>query len=185
MRGPRVLIVFEFPPGDAEWQLRDVADHLQALDPSIEVSVCAGWLAQYSPGGLSLARVANGAWVHLRAFAQILAGPYDAVLVRSAPPLIQMTVAAACRLTVKPFWVWLMDAHPEIEAEIWGRRPVLGSLCRALVRLNRRVLAAAELVIVLDDAMRQRLLPGHDECRVVICPTWGQLRSRPQSLVAK
>lgn len=170
----KVLIVFEFPPGDAEWQNRDVADALRRQSPGLQVAFCHGWYAKYQAGGGRLGRVCNGLWVHLRAFFQILFGRADAVLVRSTPPLIQMTVAAACRMRGIPYWVWLMDAHPEIEYELWSGRPGAGAVLAALVKLNSACLRGAQIVIVLDDSMRHRLVPTLPDERVIVCPTWGR-----------
>ena len=170
----RILFVFEFPPSEAEWQLRDLAAGLQARRPGLAISYCTGFAARYSPGGLHPLRIVNGFWVHLRAIGQILLGRYDAVLVRSAPPLIQMTVALACRLRGLPYWIWLMDAHPEIEQVLCQGKPVIAWVLGALCRLNRRGLRRAQLVVVLDQAMRRRLVPSVGADRVIVCPTWGR-----------
>lgn len=175
--GQRFLFVYEFPPGDAEWQLRDLAAGLVAQEPTLRISYCVGFLAHYVPGGLSGVRLLNAAWTHLRASGQILFGNYDAVMVRSAPPLIQFTVAAACAARGIPYWFWLMDAHPEIESELWAKRPVVGTIARGLARLNRSCIRHAELVIVLDEGMRQRLVSAGDERQVIVCPTWGRRQS--------
>jgi hypothetical protein len=172
--GRNLLCVFEFPPSDIEWQMRDLAGQLQTQSPGIRVRFCAGFLRAYRPGGLTLSRLLNGAWVHGRAFGQILCGSYDAVLVRSAPPLIQLTVAVACGLRRIRFWVWLMDAHPEIEQVLWRERAALSAVLEGLNRLNRRFLRRAEIVIVLDEAMRRRLVPDRAESRMIVCPTWGR-----------
>lgn len=168
----RILMVFEFPPGDHEWQLRDLAKGLSARRPRLRIDFCTGPAGKYRPGGLHPRRLAGGFWVHLRAFFQIVTGRYDAVLVRSSPPLIPMTVAAACRLRRIPYWVWLMDAHPEIERELWEKIPVLGWLCGLLVRVNAGCLRRADIVVVLDEGMRRRLVPSLAQSRVIVCPTW-------------
>jgi hypothetical protein len=168
-----ILVVFEFPPSDAEWQVRDLAASLRQHAPHLEISHCSGFVDRYAPGGLHPRRLLNGIWVHVRAFFQIVFGGYDVVLVRSAPPLIQMTVAAACHLRRLPYWVWLMDAHPEIEHELWRHMFLVGPMCGLLSKLNASCLRSAALVVVLDDGMRQRLIPGLNESRVVTCPTWG------------
>lgn len=170
----RLLIVFEFPPGDHEWQNRDVADALLSQDPKLQIRFCHGWYARYRAGGRRWGRIANGLWVHLRALLQIVFGRSDAVLVRSTPPLIQITVALACRLRGIPYMIWLMDAHPEIEYAMWSSRPGLGCLLSLLVKLNAACLRGAQVVIVLDGSMRQRLVPTLPDDRVVVCPTWGR-----------
>lgn len=173
-RVQRLLCVFEFPPGDAEWQLRDLAEGLRRQQPGLQLSFCGGWIQKYTPGGLRPWRILNGLWVHLRAFFQILFGNYDTVLVRSAPPLIQMTVALTCWVRRIPYWVWLMDAHPEIEHELWSRVFAFGKALSVLKKLNTRCLEKAQIVIVLDEGMRQRLLPLMPTEHVIICPTWGK-----------
>lgn len=170
----RLLIVFEFPPGEHEWQNRDVAEGLRRQVPGLQISFCHGWYAKYQAGGRRFGRLANGLWVHLKSFFQVLFGRYDAVLVRSTPPLIQITVAAACRLRGIPYWVWLMDAHPEIEYELWASKPGIGTMLSSLVKLNAACLRRAHLVIVLDDSMRHRLVSSLADERVIVCPTWGR-----------
>lgn len=175
-RPTKILFVFEFPPSDSEWQVRDLTAGLRARRRGLVIEFCSGVISKYRPGGLSPMRVLNGLWVHVRTVAQILFGRHDVVIVRSAPPLIQMTVSAACRVRGTPYWVWLMDAHPEIEALRWGRIPGLGWLCRRLASLNARCLARAKIVVVLDEGMRRRLIPDMRVDRVIICPTWGSRR---------
>jgi hypothetical protein len=178
MRSESWLIVFEFPPNEHEWQLRDLGEALLRTGRHRIVRYCHGFIKQYRPGGLKPLRLANGVVVHGRTFVSILLGRFDMVLVRTAPPLIQMTVAVACRLRGVPYSVWLMDAHPELEAEIWAGVPVVGWLARRLARANARYLERARFIIVLDEAMRRRLVAGLSADRVILCPTWGA--HRPQ-----
>jgi colanic acid biosynthesis glycosyl transferase WcaI len=176
-RFERWLLVFEFPPGKHEWQLRDLGEALgRSSVTSRTVDYCAGFLTRYRPGGLSPLRLVNGLWVHLRAVVSILFGRWTHIVVRSSPPLIQMAVGVACRLRGIPYGIWLMDAHPELEAEIWRDWPLMGAPSGALARRNARCLERAEFVVVLDEAMRQRLVPHLPASRVVICPTWGDKR---------
>ena len=165
--------MYEFPPGDAEWQLRDLARGLQALAPGLKVDFCNGFLKQYRAGGTSLIRVVNGAFVHTRALFQILFTDHDVVLVRSSPPLIQITVAIAAKLQGIPYWVWLMDAHPEIEQVKWAGIPGLGWLLGRVHHLNICCLKGAEMIVLPDQAMRERFAPLVGEEKIIVCPTWG------------
>ena len=188
MQREKFLLIFEFPPGEHEWQLRDLAAGLSKANQSRDILFCCGFYKRYESGGLRPLRILNGVWVHLRSFFTILFGRFDHVIVRTSPPLIQMTVALVSRLRGVRYGVWLMDAHPELEDEIWAQVPVVGALCRLLVRLNKLCLAGAEFVVVLDEAMGRRLVPNHESNRIIICPTWGATRlgkSQPLATLMK
>lgn len=176
-----MLCVFEFPPGDAEWQLRDLANALQGRVRGLRIEFCYGFLKSYKPGGLSLRRISNGIFVHIRAFVRCLLGSYSVVLVRSSPPLIQITIALAARLRGMPYWVWLMDAHPEIEQVEWGRIWGVGWLLRRLQDVNASCLSGAEVVVVPDQAMSDRFVRAVTSDRILICPTWGNGTCAPIS----
>lgn len=171
--GKKILIVFEFPPGDSEWQLRDLACALNLQAPGTQINYCYGVYKAYRPGGMSPLRILNGLFVHVHALLRILVGRHNLVIVRSTPPLIQLTVAMAARLRGIRYWIWLMDAHPEIEQVRWGRVPGISWLLAGLHTLNVYCLSRAQIVVVPDPAMQMRFEASIGHEKIIVCSTWG------------
>jgi colanic acid biosynthesis glycosyl transferase WcaI len=115
-------------------------------------------------GGLSFALQAI--WVGLRI------GRLDRVLVSTSPPLAQLAGLVVSRLRRAPLTLWVMDLNPDQMVALKLLRqghPVV----RAFDWLNRRVLARARDVIVLDRFMAERVLAKLDvRDKLTVLPPW-------------
>ena len=170
----RVLFVFEYPPED-EAMARSLIAGLRARRPDLEFASVHGWFREYRPGGLRPHRLGNILWVYLQAAWQVRFGRVDAVIVRSAPPGIQLWTQWWARVRRVPVICWLMDYHPEIEARLLDRRgPEF--LAAWLRKIDATLMPGFALVVVLDQAMadlaRRRTGGGNVEQH----PTWGDAR---------
>lgn len=167
----RLSVVYEFAgqPGD---MMHDLLDNLATMVPGLRVRCLAGLFPTYRPGGLRAQRLVNLVWVYARVAVHLFFRRPDAVLVRSAPPGVQLWAIAWAAIGRIPVLCWLMDYHPELEARRLERRGH-GRLARYLRAVDARLMPRFALVITLDPAMtalvRSRLSPE----RVLEHPTWG------------
>ena len=170
----RVLFVFEYPPED-DAMARTLIAGLRARRSDLEFGSIHGWFRDYRPGGLRPHRLANFLWVYLQVAWQVRFGRVDAVIVRSAPPGIQLWTLWWARVRRLPVICWLMDYHPEIEARQLDRRgPAF--LAAWLRKIDTALMPRFSLVVVLDRAMaelaRRRTGGGNVEQH----PTWADAR---------
>jgi colanic acid biosynthesis glycosyl transferase WcaI len=115
-------------------------------------------------GGLSFALQAT--WVGARI------GRIDRVLVSTSPPLAQLAGWLVSRIRRAPLTLWVMDLNPDqmVALKLVGpSHPVV----KAFDWLNRRVLAHARDVIVLDRFMAQRVLAKLEvRDKLTVLPPW-------------
>jgi len=115
-------------------------------------------------GGLAFALQAAGLGLTMRRV--------DHVLVSTSPPLAQLAALLVSRLRRAPLTLWVMDLNPDqlvVLGLVSPRHPVV----RLFDWLNRRVLARARDVIVLDRFMVERVLAKRDvRNRLTVLPPW-------------
>jgi colanic acid biosynthesis glycosyl transferase WcaI len=115
-------------------------------------------------GGLSFALQAI--WAGLRI------GPIDGVLVSTSPPLAQLAGLVLSRIRRVPLTLWVMDLNPDQMVALKLLRPG-HPLVKVFNWLNRRVLAGAGDVIVLDRFMAERVLAKLDvRDKLTVLPPW-------------
>ena len=119
------------------------------------------------------ARLLGGVSFVLQAIVQGLRiGPVDAVLVSTSPPMAGAAAFVISRLRRARLKLWVMDVNPDQSVALGA----LGSrslLVRLLEWLNRRVLARADDVIVLDRFMADRINAKRDvREKLVVLPPW-------------
>ncbi len=119
------------------------------------------------------ARLLGGVSFVLQAVVQGLRiGPLDAVLVSTSPPMAGAAALVISRLRRARLKLWVMDVNPDqiVALGALGSRSLL---VRLLEWLNRRVLARADDVIVLDRFMADRINAKRDVCeKLVVLPPW-------------
>jgi len=102
----------------------------------------------------------------------LLAGPFDAVVAMTTPPLISWLAAAFVRCRGGRLIVWVMDLNPDqAVAAGWLLE---GSLpARLLEGLLRSSLRRADKITVLDRFMRDRLVgKGVPRAKIEVIPPW-------------
>jgi colanic acid biosynthesis glycosyl transferase WcaI len=115
-------------------------------------------------GGLSFALQAAWAGIRLRRL--------DGVLVSTSPPLAQLAGLLVSRLRRAPLTLWVMDLNPDQMVALKLLRPAHPAV-RLFDGLNRRVLARARAVIVLDRFMAERVLAKLDvRDKLAVLPPW-------------
>jgi len=115
-------------------------------------------------GGLSFALQA--VWISLRL------GRIDRVLVSTSPPLTQLAGLLVSRIRRAPLTLWVMDLNPDQMVALKLLRPG-HPVVKAFDWLNRRVLARARDVIVLDRFMAERVLAKLDvRDKLTVLPPW-------------
>ena len=115
-------------------------------------------------GGLLFALQA--VWVGLRL------GRIDRILVSTSPPLAQAAALVLGRLRGAPLTLWVMDLNPDQLVALKLVSPGHPAV-RAFDWLNRRVLARARDVVVLDRYMAERVLAKRDvRAKLTVLPPW-------------
>jgi colanic acid biosynthesis glycosyl transferase WcaI len=115
-------------------------------------------------GGLSFALQAI--------WAGLTIGRLDRVLVSTSPPLAQLAGLVVSRLRGAPLTLWVMDLNPDQMIAL-KLLPPGHPVVRAFDWLNRRVLARARDVIVLDRFMAERVLAKLDvREKLTVLPPW-------------
>jgi putative colanic acid biosynthesis glycosyltransferase WcaI len=115
-------------------------------------------------GGLSFALQAVWAGLRLRRI--------EGVLVSTSPPLAQLAGLLVSRMRRVPLILWVMDLNPDQLVALKLLRPG-HPVVVAFDWLNRRVLARAREVIVLDRFMADRILAKSDvRGKITVLPPW-------------
>jgi hypothetical protein len=115
-------------------------------------------------GGLSFALQAVWAGIRL--------GRLDGVLVSTSPPLAQLAGLLVSRLRRAPLTLWVMDLNPDQMVALKLLSPAHPAV-KLFDALNRRVLARARTVIVLDRFMAERVLAKLDvRDKLAVLPPW-------------
>ncbi len=146
---------------------------LKSERKDMEIERASGIFTDYNQPGLGGRRLANFAWMHFLAPFRILFFRPDFVLVRTTPPLIQLSYLFWCKIFAKKCAVWLMDYHPLV-----GYRKAGNAFSRfawgALSRLDAFLMRWAHCFIVLDSAMESLVKDRCGRARVLNFPTWSR-----------
>ena len=96
----------------------------------------------------------------------------DVVVALSTPPLLAALGLAARELQGTRLVLWVMDVYPEVAIEL-GALARGGIAARLVGGVSRLVLARADAVVALDEAMRARLIAGGAPSdRVEVVDNW-------------
>lgn len=119
------------------------------------------------------ARLLGGLSFTAQAVAHGLRGPRpDVVLVSTVPPMAPLAALALARLRGAELVYWVMDLNPDQLVALGKAAPTALSV-RALEWMQRRVLARARTVVVLDRFMRELVLRKAPVAeRTVVLPPW-------------
>jgi hypothetical protein len=167
----RVTFIFEYGPAE-DWMLASLIEGLQARLPGLKPACIHGLFGIYRPGGLQWRRLANLAWVFLRTALHLVLHRPDAVLVRTAPPGVQVWTVWWASLRGVPVFCWLMDYHPEMEARLLEKRG-FGRVARLLRGIDANAMRRFAAVIALDRAMARLARERSGGVEVLEHPTWG------------
>ena len=169
----KATFIYEFP-AEVDYQLQSAMEACHKQFPGIQTQVLCGFLGKYVPGGLHPARALNLLWVYLKVPFHILVQRPDWILVRSGPPGIQVWASLwAAGFGIKTI-SWLMDYHPEIEARMLVKHPLLRPLASALRMVDTHSLKRLQGVVTLDAAMAGTLSSKAPGLPVRIHPTWDE-----------
>jgi glycosyltransferase involved in cell wall biosynthesis len=188
----RILLINQFcwPDSAATAQfLTDLADHLGANGESVTV-ICgaAGYGASDSgPGpqarilrlpnakfsrqvagrmGSYLTFLAGALWLSFRAPAP------DVVVTLTTPPLLGLVGLAVQRLRGARHVIWEMDVYPDVATDLGVLHPA-GLPARFFAWLANLPRHRADLILVLGECMRQRLLAHRiDPTKIAISHNW-------------
>lgn len=169
----RICLIFEFPP-EADFQLRSVMETLKNKNPGDEVYCLHGFLKNYRPGGRSPSRVLNLLWMYCLLPIHLLLKRPSWILVRSAPPGIQVWCSLWAHLFKIPTIAWIMDYHPEIEIRALEQRALFRPGAKILRQIDRIALNQLHGAIVLDDAMLNTVKQQAPNLDIQVHPTWDQ-----------
>jgi len=96
----------------------------------------------------------------------------DAVVISTSPPMASLGALALGTLRRTRVKYWVMDVNPDQLVALGMARPGSASV-RAFEWLNRRILARADDVVVLDRFMAERVGSKHDVgSRMTVLPPW-------------
>ena len=107
------------------------------------------------------------------AAARALAGQrFDVVVAMSTPPLVATVGAMLRRVRGTRFVYWLQDVYPELAIE-FGVLRARSPAARVLDAISRSTLRSADAVVVLGEAMADRVrAKGVEPSRVHVVPNW-------------
>ena len=123
--------------------------------------------------GTNLGRSVDYATFLSGALAQLFAGARpDVVVALSTPPLVAALGLLAQRLRGARLVYWVMDVYPDVAVKL-GVLRADGVSTHALRRISNAVLAKADAVVALDEAMRERLVAaGGPRSRIEVIDNW-------------
>ncbi len=169
----KAFVIFEYPP-EADYQLQSALAKFREKAPGFEIRPVCGFLRRYVPGGLHPARILNLVWMYILVPFHILLFRPSWILVRSAPPGIQVWASLWAVPFRIPTLAWIMDYHPEIEARTLGKYPWLHPLAGFLRMVDSLSLEQLAGVVTLDVAMKQALVSKVPGLPVLVHPTWDE-----------
>lgn len=177
----KFLYVFEFNSIDA---LADavIAD-MEASD-GVKVARSEGIIKTFDQNGAGLKRLVNFFYMHLVAPFVILRSRADCVIVRTTPPLIQITYALWCAVLRRKYVCWLMDYHPLVGLGL-SRKGSFGRLVWSFFDfIDRLTLPLVGKFVVLDDAMAELVRSRCPSAKISVCPTWNLQESEYEDMRA-
>lgn len=165
------MYIFEFASDKNYTMSSGLLNALSEIDNSISVSSYCGFLKTYKPGGMGVFRILNMLCMFtLMPIVALILKP-DVILVRSAPPGIQIFAVLAAKILSVPVVFWLMDYHPEIEARYLQKHNFF-LISRFLRTVDRWAMRSMKLIIALDEAMADLCRLRVPNTPVLVHPTW-------------
>jgi hypothetical protein len=168
----RILIIFEFGPGSDENMTGDLSAGLRNRLPGVRIRWFKGLFTKYAGGGLRPPRLVNLAYMYLALPFVLLVDRPAVILVRTAPPCIQLWACLLGKLMGSRVGCWLMDYHPEIEASLMEKHAALRWLASLLRAVDKFFLRRMDFAIVLDDAMEALVQTRAPGLALIQHPTW-------------
>ncbi|MBO7520713.1 MAG: hypothetical protein J6T16_00550 [Opitutales bacterium] len=181
----KFLYVYEFAD-KADLPLQQKADtlwgysqeYLQGMDKSVKVKTAGGIFADRRENGLAIRRFLNFLYMHLSAPFSILFSRADIVFVRSTPPMMQITYAFWAAVFRRKKIFWLMDYHPVFGVRTTKKRPLVNLVWRLLDKIDKFFLKRFDLVVCLDEAMRELVKERAPNVETFVCPTFSLQKSQ-------
>ncbi|MGA3006560.1 MAG: glycosyltransferase [Opitutaceae bacterium] len=150
----------------------DLNAGLRRRRPDLRIRWFKGLFTKYAGGGLRPPRLVNLAYMYFALPFVLLVERPDIILVRTAPPGIQLWACLLGKMRGTRVGCWLMDYHPEIEASSMARHAGLRWLASLLRRVDRFFLRRMDFAIVLDEAMENLVRTRAPRLPLVQHPTW-------------
>ena len=165
-RGHRVVVLTSDRGYD------DPSQRFPRLERSGDVEIRRLPLSSFGKRSMAM-RVLGGLIFALRAvWIGLRLDRVDRILVSTSPPIAQAAALVLSRLRRAPLTLWVMDLNPDqlVALRLVGpTHPIV----RAFDWLNRRVLARARDVVVLDRYMAERVLAKLDvRSKLTVLPPW-------------
>jgi len=167
----RLLFIFEYGQRAGDPMTVSLIHSLKTRLPGLRISCVHGVFSKYRPGGLHPERLVNFAWTYLCVALRLLFSRPDAVLVRTAPPGVQLWTVWWARWRGAPTFCWLMDYHPEMEARQLEKRGQAWA-ARILRRIDAALMPRFAAIVALDPAMAAVARARAAGVEVLEHPTW-------------
>jgi colanic acid biosynthesis glycosyl transferase WcaI len=148
----RVLFLNQyFPPDPAPTGvlMREVAMAVAGAGHKVAFASSGQAYRGERKGGSRLRREIEGLWALFRA--AMGAGPVDAVVSGTSPPLLAVVAGWVARMRGARHYHWLFDMYPELAVTL-GEIPD-GAMARLFARAARRAYCRADCVVALDEDM--------------------------------
>ena len=168
----KILFLHEFGPESREWHMQRFADALEKRHERLQVLYHSGFLKDYLPGGLHVLRFINLLYCYFTFPLKILWHKPALVLVRTAPPGIQIVISAICVITGTTCWLWLMDYHPELEARHLERKWWGGWLAWILRSVDIWALKNFGCIIAINESIACICQKRAPNVPMIVHPTW-------------
>ena len=156
--------------------VKDVINFLKLQDNLVIKSVFFG--KTFIPGGLNPSRLFNFLKSFILLFFILSKFNFEnfknkkRVIITTSPPLLHLYCLMICRIFKIDCYVWLMDAHPELEARIFEKYG-LKIFAIFLRYIERKLCSYSKSIICLDQSMKNRICENQiSKDKVFICPPW-------------
>lgn len=128
--------------------------------------------ASFGKSSILIRLVGGISFVSQTVFRSFGIGRIDAILVSTSPPLASLAALAISYLRRATIKYWVMDLNPDQAVALGAVKN--GSIAvRGFNWLNRRILARARSVVVLDRFMAKRVIAKHDvSTKIFIIAPW-------------
>lgn len=128
--------------------------------------------ASFGKSSLFIRLVGGISFVSQTVFRSFVIGRIDAILVSTSPPLASLAAITISYLRRAPIKYWVMDLNPD-QAVALGAVKKSSFAVRGFNWLNRRILARAQSVVVLDRFMARRVIAKRDvSTKIFIIAPW-------------
>jgi ribosomal protein S18 acetylase RimI-like enzyme len=169
-----IAVISEFAGNGFDGLVPSAAAEIERRYVGSRVVFVSGFLKRYIPGGLRPLRLLNYCVVYARMALRAVRDRPKVFLVDTTPPLTQWWAVCLGFLVDAHVYVWLMDYHPEIEAQYFERIRGLGWLGRVLRGADRRVMKFASGIVTLDEAMVAMARAQRLGVEIKLHPPWSK-----------